>query len=372
MRISKFLIIGQLPPPVHGSNIMSKLFYDTLRKLGHEVEIIQKTFSKDQVEAGQFSLMKVAKIPLLALKIFQYVRRDKTDICFYFITVVLSAFLVDAIFLFILRFFKLPYVLYCHGSGLKQIGGNNLFLRFIANKTISGAFGAIVLDDRLKEDLDPYLDSSKIYVLPNAIDDDNKAISRDKSKYKDRVQILFLANLKQNKGPLEFLKIAKLVADEVPKVHFVLAGPKKFEKYYQELLYFINQHGLENVIEIPGGIYGQEKREIFMESDLFVLPTQNDAFPLVILEAMRCGLPVISSPIGAIPEMVVDGKNGYIVNPTDIPQLSERTLRLVKDSDLRNHMGFESRKRFEEKFTIEIYQRNLAKIIDLYTCLLEK
>ena len=68
----KLLIIGQLPPPVHGSNIMTELFCNSLKKIGHEVSIIQKTFSKQQKDIGKFSAMKVLKFPLIAAKLIYH------------------------------------------------------------------------------------------------------------------------------------------------------------------------------------------------------------------------------------------------------------------------------------------------------------
>jgi glycosyltransferase involved in cell wall biosynthesis len=355
---------------VHGSNAMASLFLNSILKLGYKVEIVQKIFSKHSEEVGRFSFIKLARIPLIALMIIQEVRKRKPDLCFYFISKEVSGFLVDAIFIYILRLLKVPYILYCHGYGLREIGDNNFLLRIIASKTIGGASGALVLSDLLKYDLIPYVATDKIFALPNAIENDTTITSHIKHTDTDRIQVLFLSNLKQSKGALEFLKMAKLVAAQEPEVRFVLAGPKRIESFYSELINFIEQEGLKNVIELSGGLYGEAKNSIFRESDIFVLPTQNDAFPLVILEAMRSGLPIISSPIGAIPEMVVDGKNGFIVNATDIPKLTERTLQLVKDGQLRNRMGIESRKRYEENFDVESYQNNLAKAIKFFNHIL--
>jgi glycosyltransferase involved in cell wall biosynthesis len=81
---------------------------------------------------------------------------------------------------------------------------------------------------------------------------------------------------------------------------------------------------------------------------------------------------VVSSDEGAIPEVVVDGVTGYIVNPRDIAQLTDRVLRLVHDRELRLRMGAAGRKRYEGHYSIEAYQKNLARALDFFHGLVQK
>jgi glycosyltransferase involved in cell wall biosynthesis len=90
--------------------------------------------------------------------------------------------------------------------------------------------------------------------------------------------------------------------------------------------------------------------ELYQQSDLFVLPTRADCYSLVALEAMACGLPVIVSSIGGIPDIVVEGETGYLVNPDDLPTLSARLDTLVEDFVLRREMGEAARIRAVTRF----------------------
>ncbi len=363
----RILIVGQLPPPVHGSNVMAELFWDSLQKLGCQVDLVQKTFSRNIQQLERFSFGKVWRIFTISAKLVLVLWRRRPDLCFYFNTVKFQAFIIDAFFLALIRLFKVPYVLYSHGKGLGAIGkSSNPLKKFVVHQTISRALGALVLGERLKEDLRPYLEEKRLYVLPNAMPDQTNGQDLPKRRERADVQVLFLSNLIESKGPWEFLQMAKEVAAQAPQVHFVLAGLPVSHGFSKKLVSFIEQEGLQGKVKLPGGLFGEDKARVFRESDIFVYPTKKDALPLVLIEAMKWGLPVISSDEGAIPEVVVDGVTGFIVNPRDIGQLTDRVLRLVKDPELRLRMGAAGRKRYEEHYTIEAYHKNLSEAVKFF------
>ncbi|MGQ9689618.1 MAG: glycosyltransferase family 4 protein, partial [Desulfobaccales bacterium] len=334
--LNRLLIVGQLPPPVHGSNVMAELLWQSLQSLGYQVEMVQKTFSRDMREVERFSFRKLLRIFTISARLVQALQSFKPGVCIYFNTVKFRALVIDALFLFILRLFRVPYILYSHGKGLRTLGDSaNPLKRFVVRGAIAQSAGALVLGERLKADFRPYLEENKMFVLPNALPDQAGSRLPPREGRNPRVQVLFLSNLIETKGPMEFLRMAKEVAARASEVSFVLAGPPVEEVFYRKLLAFIERENLTDRVEVPGGLFGEAKAEVFRKSDIFIFPTKKEALPLVILEAMQWGLPVVSSAEGAIPEVVVDGVTGFIVNPRDIAQLTDRVLRLVNDPELR-------------------------------------
>ena len=101
------------------------------------------------------------------------------------------------------------------------------------------------------------------------------------------------------------------------------------------------------------------------DADIFVFPTyyHNECFPLVILEAMEQGLPVISTNEGGIRDEVKDGKNGFVVKPQDAVALADAIQRLQDDKDARQTMGAEGRRMFKEQFTMECFENNIKGIL---------
>jgi glycosyltransferase involved in cell wall biosynthesis len=160
--------------------------------------------------------------------------------------------------------------------------------------------------------------------------------------------------------------MARLVVDQVESVRFILAGPTLSSSFERQIKRLISDLKLIDYFDIVGAVYGSVKEKLFLNSDIFVFPSHNEAFPLVNLEAMRAGTPVVSSNVGSIPEMVVDELNGYIVNSKNIEQLSQRVLNLVNDEKLRAEMGNAGRKIYEEFFTIQAYEKRLDDGVKFY------
>ncbi len=360
----KVLVVGQLPPPVHGANIMAEIFIHALQCLGHEVVLVSKTFSQTIAEVEKVNLKKFLRIFGIAHRLQQAAACHTIDLCFYFITMQLRAFLVDALYLLMLRRFGVPYILYCHGQGLRQLGTTGpSWQRWLVRRTLEGATGALVLGERLKGDVNFCIEEDKIFVLPNAVPDQAKDWPSQRSSSRHECRVLFLSNLIATKGPWEFLCMAKEVAAQEPHTHFILAGSPVDRELYQKILHFRDQEGLTKRVDIVGGVYGEAKARLLASSDIFVYPTQKDAAPLVLLEAMQWGLPIISSDQGAIPEVVIDGVTGFIVDPKDISQLTARVLQLVRNPELRHQLGQAGRQRYEECYSIAAYNKNLQKAI---------
>jgi glycosyltransferase involved in cell wall biosynthesis len=109
--------------------------------------------------------------------------------------------------------------------------------------------------------------------------------------------------------------------------------------------------------------------DAYLRADLFVLPCviasdgSRDVTPNALVEAMAMELPVVSTPIGAIPEIVDDGINGLLIPPNDDNALADAIEMLVRDSDLRRRIGIAARKKIENRFDID---KNMARYAALY------
>ena len=372
--IKKIMVVGQLPPPVHGSNVMTERLMEALRKNGRPAIIVEKTFSRQLHEVGKWSLGKLFKVPSLYRTIGDVITEEEPEYCIYFITVGMTSLLVDCLMLSKLRKENVPYILYFHGMGYRKYEGLSIpFLNHFIRKSISSALGGIVLGEGLKADVNQYISNDKLYVLPNGIPAKTEAPAEREKSQKD-INIIFLSNLIPSKGPKVFIAMANEVMKKAPNVRFILAGRPASEKYLAELKSYIRNNGLEKNVRIIGPVYGEEKDRFLKEADLMVFPTifNKETFAIVNIEAMMWGIPVISSPKGAIPEIIRDGVNGYIVDPNNLPLLVDRVLTLVRDPELRQQMGRRGKDLFYQNYSTEAYSRNLKKALDFFEHQLHK
>jgi len=211
-----------------------------------------------------------------------------------------------------------------------------------------------------------WADRRKIEVIYNGVNvqrfDRSKAPSLDRRALgipTDRPMVATVANCIPEKGLDVFLKAAQVVLKDGTEATFVIVGDGPL---LEELRQLAQSLGIAESTVFLG--VRSDVHEIMALSDVFVLCSLwEEAFALVLLEAMASGLPVVASRIGAIPESVVDGTTGILFPPGDFRAAAGAIARLLGDDGLRQQMGTAGRGRVEERFTLEHWVNNT---IDLY------
>ena len=113
--------------------------------------------------------------------------------------------------------------------------------------------------------------------------------------------------------------------------------------------------GIQNSITFSGKVENDEVVHYLHKMDIFVVPSisKSETFGVAAIEASACGLPVIASNIGGLPEVVIDGKTGFLVAPENIDDLTEKLLILINDKMMRQKMGEEGRNYIEDNYRLE-------------------
>lgn len=157
----------------------------------------------------------------------------------------------------------------------------------------------------------------------------------------------------------EILRAIPLVLERHPGTRFVIAGEKGSD--FSGLEALARDLGIEGSVEFPGVVSKQRKIELMQRCKLYLSPSRNEGFGLAILEAMSCGAPVISSPVGAVPEVVGDA--GILVDGTSPSAIADAVDCYMKDDALREEMGRRARMRAETQFPFSRRKRELEKVI---------
>jgi glycosyltransferase involved in cell wall biosynthesis len=157
----------------------------------------------------------------------------------------------------------------------------------------------------------------------------------------------------------------ELVARTHANFHLTLVG-KPFDITMDFLASHTREKNLSDKVTISGPRYYEEKTGLLEDADIFILPTyyDNEAFPLSVLEAMKFGLPVISTFEGGIPDIIDDGADGLLFPKKDIRALAEKIIFLLDHPEERIRLGNAARKKFAERFTVSIFERNMLQVFN--------
>lgn len=234
--------------------------------------------------------------------------------------------------------------------------------KFFDIKHIKNADFIISVDKSMIEHLSSFwkISKNKMIYIPNGIDTKKFKKNNENINF-IKNYCLFVGHLIPRKG-VEYL--VKAMKDLNYKCLIVGNGPelKKLKKLVINLK-------LNNVIFFGSVKYeSDELINLYSNASFFVLPSLSEAFPFAVLEAMSCELPVISTKVGELPEIVKDNYNGFLVEPANVKRLREKIQFLADNPELCKEMGKNARKTVEEKYsweviakrTIEVYKKVLS------------
>ena len=165
--------------------------------------------------------------------------------------------------------------------------------------------------------------------------------------------VLYVGRLASGKGLPELVSAARTVVDrhQDPALRFVLVGKGPL---LSRLRHLVSEAGLQGQFRFWGDITAERRDELvrlYSRSSIFVLPSHHEGMSTVLLEAMACGLPVVSTAVGGAPEVVVDGENGLLVPPQNPKALAEALLTLLGDNRLCQRLGRNAQATIERHHT---------------------
>jgi glycosyltransferase involved in cell wall biosynthesis len=261
-----------------------------------------------------------------------------------------------AVLAMLARGLGIPYVIHLHGTDFKEFWrGTNPLLQRELGRMFAGSARIIVLGEywaRVVSELQPAA-ADKIVILPNA----TAAAAPRSVPPAEVTRITFLGQLGARKGSADLVDALSRLR-HIPDWTATLAGDGDVDGTRQK----VASLGLADRVTVPGWISTVERAAQLERSDMLVLPSYAENLPMVILEAFAHGVPVIATPVGAIPEVVRDGWNGFLVAPGDVQGLAAAIERMIRDPALRARMGIAAQRDHAEKFEITRYLERLAAV----------
>lgn len=361
--IPTILFILHLPPPVHGAAMMGKYIHDS--KVINETfdcHYINLTTSKDLTDIGRVGIRKIKVFASLLRQICHEVKRLKPQLVYVTPNACGNAFYKDFLVVQLLKSLGCKVVVHYHNKGVStrqdKWMDDKLYRRFF------NGIKVILLAESLYKDVEKYVRREDMYICPNGIPKtlaNEPAVERN---YKIP-HLLFLSNLLESKGVLVLLDACRILKKNGYSFISDFVGSETAEIDTQRFTHEVNCRGLNKIVVYHGSKYGVDKEFFWQCADVFVFPTCNECFPLVLLEAMQHGVACISTSEGGIPDIVENRETGFVVDRQSPEQLAEKIALLIDNKDMRTRMGNLGYEKFCSEFTLNVFEKRMCEILEL-------
>lgn len=401
------LIVAPLPPPVHGSSMVSMQIKDSnIINGAFDVDYVNLSTSRLMAEIGKHSFVLYARKSLRFMesyfKMLWKLLTHRYELTYLAITCHDIGFLKDCPFVLTARLLSKKYVIHQHNRGMAPYvhrAPYKWLLPLAYNKA-----KVILLSWRLFDDISEVVKREQVLICPNGLPmpDYLANSTRNVNDNTNRTpEILFLSNLVESKGVWQLLDALQMLKVNGVIFHCsFVGGTSRFisaEKFEAE----VTARDLKVNVDYLGLQYGDDKWSVYQNADIFVLPSMDDCLPLTIIEAMMCRLPVVCSDVGAIPDLVEDGVTGFVVSSEDLiiesggdfldwepsaeiaicieeakrlnnkgeevkkgsRALADCLEQLLTHPDLRHQMGEAGYKRYKRLFTQEVFENRMLECL---------
>lgn len=272
--------------------------------------------------------------------------------------------------------FNIPTVVTVHGTMQGHVNNRqimdmeslvvNLFSKMyvsIDKKLIESSDEVISVSEACSDELKRYYNINKSKVIYNGVDtnffkpDDTKANIHEP-------YVLYAGRLSPEKGLFDLIDSIKIVSKTCPDIKLIIIGKGPMERTLRNKVRALE---LSENIKFLGSLNHDDLLDYYQSASIYVLPSYFEGLATTLLEALACGVPIITTNIPANSEAVIDSINGFLVPPKKPKILAESILALLSDTKLRKKMGNNSRKRAMNYFDWDIISK---KIEDTYYAML--
>jgi glycosyltransferase involved in cell wall biosynthesis len=363
------LVIGPEPPPYTGMEIATRALLDELDAAGWAYVRVDTADPHDELSGrGTWSLHNVRKALVdlrAAAGLCLFSRRVRA--MYIPIAQEFPGLYRDLAFVAVAIATRRPFIIHLHGGSFCEFfRAQSFFVRRAIRALIGRAALGIVLTERLRPALSCALSEQRIVVVPNGVDLGAPSSPAPPEGDGGAVRLLFFSSLLPSKGSLVFLEALALVRRSHQNVVATVAGTWPSPEIKAATIEHARSLGISDVVSFVGAVFGSAKADVFSQADVFCLPSYyaQEGQPLVVLEAMSAGLPVVATAWRGIADTVVDGETGFLVGAADPDAVASKLIPLLDDPELRRRMGEEGRRRYENQYTQKAFGARMLQVLE--------
>lgn len=355
-------MVGPYPPPFGGlGNNMSLLLASDLKER-YELRLLNTSKHLRHVRVSMPDIWSLPYLFVNSLRMMGEMLTFRPDLVYLKATSD-TGFVRDTALMSVARLFGRPVVCHLHGRPMGRLFAREGFWTRRVAEAMRLATVTIVLSPGLKGIFGRMFPRQPLVVMPNVVDVGSIAPPPER-RAEGAVRILFVGRISRDKGAWDLVEIARLLSAVTTDFIVHLVGIAESAAEEVAIREKVAEYRLTEHIVFHGYQSGAAKARLFAAADIFVLPTYAEIFPNVLLEAMAAGLPIVTTDVPVIPEMIQDGAQGLVRKPGDVEGFAAALAEFVLDPPRRRRTGDANRREAETRYDVSVAVRTLGGIFD--------
>lgn len=365
-RVKRVLVVGPVPPPEGGIASVLQDIVNSELSLSYQFDLFprQPSLPEELRTSLQRNVFRMRRF----LAFFSVLLRNRY--CLVHIHSPGSVFLGTIIFTALAKLARVPVLVHLHGTDWQLFYPKaSRFRKMYTRLGLRLPERVLVLYDLWEHEIRQIVPHARVEVLRNLVHDapppSHDRIQEVRSRWgiaQNETMVVTVGAVDRRKGTLDILEAAANLADREPDITFVQVGGEVRPGEFAEAQIQRQLLGVERSVVFTGEVPRASIPGLLAAADVFLLPSYSEGMPISILEAMRAGLPIVTTPVASIPQMLATERSRLFIQPGSPDQIVAALITLRHDKDLREDLGRNARAVFEERFEFSRGMEHLKRV----------
>lgn len=351
--MQRIMLMLRTPPPFGGGEILQDAMREHYSACSDYSILVVSSTKRGKDNQGNLALWKCCEFCATFWRVLRILVWRRPKLLFFAIGKGFPHFVRDSMFVWMARLCRVPVAAEVHGAGFYFLDGSSL-CRWYARAVLRRLVSLRVLGVSIKHQLARH-GIRNVIAIDNGVSVPIEHVKESVDQRRREFRFLFVGTIGPHKGFDLIIDACVTLRAQFADFCVHCAGEWLSREYEECVRKRLDEIGLSDRFVFHGLMHGDCKWSIFRVCDALILPSYNEGQPLVILEALYFGLPVIASTVGAIPDSIEDGTNGILIGPGRADTLREAMLRIAQDERLYAQIAETNRRLFSVRYSLQTF-----------------